>query len=197
MAEVTQVHLYGNQLALFYNDGTRKLAYPTTGDVWLVRNGGTTPPPPGDGLVDQWTSIYGVTGDWEDHQSYSRGGTDWPVPFRQPLLAPCPGTIQNYPNIDGAGLKTMLVFDESYPRKLPASPTLMNGVYVENGTAPAVAMMFQHLDEQTLANGTHVNTGDPMCLAGDTGQTTGQHLHAHLLAAPDVGADRLDFMKFV
>lgn len=184
-------------MLLKYDDGTNALAFPTPSGMWVVSapgSGGGDPDPGGSGLVNVFSS-FTMTGDWEAHWTYSRGGTDWAMAVGTTLLAPAAGTIQNLPNVDGAGLKTMLVFDTPHPRKTAASGTLMNGVYVENPTAPAVAFMYQHLSAQ-LPEG-HVNQGDPVCVSGNTGDTTGPHLHAHLLAAASVGADRLDFMKFI
>lgn len=40
---------YGNQLALLMDDGSKQLAVPTQGDVWIITRQGTTPPPPSGG----------------------------------------------------------------------------------------------------------------------------------------------------
>ena len=187
----------GDSLLVTMSDGVKLTAYPTGGNLWLIKGTGGTvdPPDPTGDLTDYFTPVFGISGDWEAHWDYSRGGTDWAMPVGTAIQAVASGTVVNYPNIDGAGLKTMLVFDTPKVRKLPASPSLMNGVYVENGTADAVAFMMQHLSSQ-VAEG-HYNMGDIVAISGNTGDTTGPHLHAQLLATPSVGADRLDFMKFV
>lgn len=201
------IRSFGDQLGLVLDDGTTILAYPTQGGLWMFANtgsehGGGDPDPgpgpdpdPGSNL----TNYYGTPGyGWEAHASYSRGGTDWPFGMRTPIRAPAAGTIVNYGNIDGAGLKSMLVFDAPHARTLPASTTLMNGVYYENPTADAVAFMIQHLDSQVPAG--HYAKGATIGYSGNTagpGRYGDVHLHAHLLAGTSVGSDRLDFMKFL
>jgi murein DD-endopeptidase MepM/ murein hydrolase activator NlpD len=179
------------------SDGLKYTGYPTGGNLWIVGVNSTAPvtPAPTTGLTDWFTPAFTMTNGWEGHASYSRGGTDWGMPVGTEIKAVADGTIRNYPNIDGAGLKTMLVFDASFTRKIAASPTVMNGVYTENPTAPAVAFMMQHLSAQVTER--HVVSGEVVAISGNTGQTTGPHLHAQLLATADVGADRLDFLKFV
>jgi len=188
----------GNQIKVIYDDGTFGLAYPTVlGNNWVVNNTGGGGPGPGPGgLKDYWTGPLGITGTWEEHASYSRGGTDWPVGFGVAIPAPAAGTLVNYGNTDGAGLKSILIFDTPFARKLPASGTLMNGVYRETdaGDAPAASFVIQHLNSQVAAG--HYNQGETIGFAGDTGSTEGQHLHAHLLAGTTIDDRRLDFMKF-
>lgn len=199
-----KIHQIGDSLALIGTSGERYEALPTVvGGFYKFRipidfGGGITPPGSGF-LIDYYTPIRGwISGDWEDHSHYSRGGTDWPLGMRTPLPAPASGTLVNHPNSDAAGLKSMLIFDQPFPRKLPASNTLMNGVYRENKTAPAVAFMIQHLDQQVPEG--HYEQGQTIGLSGRTagpGSNGDVHLHAHLLAGTSIGSDRLDFMKFI
>ena len=200
MANVKSVRMMGDQLMVTMDDTTIFYAYPTGGSLWLVQSVAApetpTDPTPGTGdLTDYYTPAWGISNDWEGHVSYSRGGTDWPMPVGTAIRAPAAGTVINYGNTDGAGLKTILRFDTTKPRVKPASTTLMNGVYRENPTAPAAAMTFQHLSGQVPA--AHYNVGDTIAISGNTGNTTGPHLHAQLLTAASIGADRLDFMKFL
>lgn len=200
MANPHHISSLGSSLLITMDDNTTFTMLATGGSLWLPAGSGGTPPDPTGGLIDWWTADYGqgAFGDWESHASYSRGGTDWSLPFMFPIKAPASGTVVNGLNEDGAGLKTMLILDVAVARKLPASPTLMNGVYVENPTAPAVAFVMQHLEQQ-VAEG-HYNQGDVVAYAGATagpGVWLDQHLHAQLLAGTSFGSDRLDFMKFV
>lgn len=195
MPSVTHIQKYGNQLAVLYDDGSRSLAYPSLGGMWIV-SGSSGSTPSGD-LIDWFTGPYGITGTWEDHSSYSQGGTDWGMPFNAPIKAPAAGTVVNYGDTDGAGLKSILIFDSPIPRKIAASGTLMNGTYRETdaGSASAAAFVIQHLNSQVSAG--HVAQGGTIGYAGNTGSTTGQHLHAHLLAGTTIDDRRLDFMKFL
>lgn len=190
---------FGNMLRIT-NGVESAIAFPTVGGLWLskpITGGG---PGPGTGLHNYYSEEMPLTGTWEDHASYSRGGTDWGGSAWMGLgiKAPAAGTLVNYGNTDGAGLKSILIFDTTYPRKLPASSTLMNGVYVENSTDPAQSFVIQHLSGQVAAG--HYNQGDVIGFLGNTagpGSTGDTHLHAHLLAGTTIDDRRLDFMKFV
>lgn len=54
MAEITTIQEYGNQLAVIYDDGSKKLAYPTSNGIYLLTSGDPEPPkpPPGSGGED-------------------------------------------------------------------------------------------------------------------------------------------------
>ena len=203
MGNVTSIRELGNQLLVSLDDGTSLMAFPTPGGLWIVAAPPVVIPPdpePTGGLIDWWTASYGQGsfGDWESHASYSRGGTDWSLPYGTVLKAPAAGTIVNYTNSDAAGLKTILILDVAVARKLPASNTLMNGVYREDPTAPARAFVAQHLSAQGYEG--HVNQGQPFCVSGNSagpGSTGDTHLHAQLLAGTTIDDRRLDFMKFV
>lgn len=191
----------GNQIKVIYDDGTFGLAYPTVlANNWVVNNTGGGGPGPGPGgLHDYFSEITGITGTWEDHSSYSRGGTDWGFGMGTAIKAPAAGTLVNYGNTDGAGLKSILIFDTPVARKIPASSTLMNGVYRETdaGSADAASFVIQHLDSQVAAG--HYNQGETIGFSGNSagpGSTGDVHLHAHLLAGTTIDDRRLDFMKF-
>lgn len=49
MAPVTHIEIYGNQLKVYYDDGSTDLAIPTQGSIFLISGTGGTPPDPGDG----------------------------------------------------------------------------------------------------------------------------------------------------
>jgi len=199
MANVKHIRALGNQLVVTMDDGSVIYTYPTGGDMWIATYVAPVEPDPDPEptgtLTDYFSPAFTMTGDWEAHASYSRGGTDWGMVVGTDIRAVADGTVVNYPNIDGAGLKTMLVFDTPKVRKIAASTTLMNGTYRENGTANGISFMMQHLSGQ-VPDG-HYNMGDTVAISGNTGTTTGPHLHAQILAGTSVGSDRMDFMKFV
>lgn len=199
MSTPKSIRPMGDSLLVTMSDGVKYTAHSTGGNLWIVTQIPGIPDDPTDpstaDLTDWFSPAFTMTGDWEAHASYSRGGTDWGMGVGTEIKAVADGRVVNYGNIDGAGLKTMLVFDTPKTRVTPASTTLMNGTYRENGTARAVAFMMQHLSGQVAAG--HYLSGQTVAISGNTGMTTGPHLHAQLLAGTTVGSDRMDFMKFL
>lgn len=45
MTNPTHLQSFGNQIAVLFDDGTKKLAYPTTGDLWIISGAGGGPVP--------------------------------------------------------------------------------------------------------------------------------------------------------
>lgn len=65
MDEIKHIESYGNQLAVVFGDGSRKLAYPTIGDIWIINNSGGGGEPGATRFIwpfplDQVTSEYGM-----------------------------------------------------------------------------------------------------------------------------------------
>lgn len=192
MANVTVIQRYGEQLLVQFDDGTRKLAYPANG-LWIVSSG-TSGPQPGNGLINPWKD-YPVTGTWEDHSTYSFGGTDYPLAYGTDIIAPASGTIVGQGWVGSAGRVTDLILDTPVERHTPPSPILMNGSYVE-AQGPMVRIRFQHLAE--WGNNGHVNQGDLFgCKSGASADGVDYggdiHLHVHGYDAND---NRLDWVKF-
>lgn len=66
MAEISNIQEYGDQLVVVFDDGSKKIAYPTSSGVFIISGAGETPPPnPDTGTfmwpfsLDQVTSEYG------------------------------------------------------------------------------------------------------------------------------------------
>ena len=200
MATPKAIREMGSQLAILMDDGSKMLAYPTTGGLWRVRGAGEiidppVDPPAGGALYNPWAS-YGVTGTWEDHASYSQGGLDYPLGFGTTLLAPATGTLEAGTWTDAAGRRQVLRLNSSFARKLPKSGTHMNGASYE-AEGPMVAIVFQHMSE--FGNTGAKAQGESMGKSGasaspSAGEYGGDvHLHVHGL---DANGARLDIWKF-
>ena len=205
MVKLLRVKAMGNLLAAEFDDGATTLCYPTAVPVWIASGTGSgTPDPdpdpdpdpgPGD-IYNPWLG-WSVTGTWDDHASYSLGGIDRPLGYNTPLYAPANGTVVSTTWVDAAGRRTQFNFDNTYPRLVAASGTLMNGVYYE-ASGPMVSLVLQH-QASFVATG-HYNKGQIIGYSGasaspGSGDYGGDvHLHYHGL---DSGGNRLNFDKFV
>lgn len=201
MADVVSMQPFGNQMIVNMSDGSKLTAYPTVGSLWIVKGSTGTPPvdPPTSDLYNPYGSL-SFEGGWENHASYSRGGSDFPYGMGTAVLAPAAGTISNQGWTDAAGRKAMLTFTTEYVRKVAPSGTLMNGVYTES-VGPMRALMIQHLSawvpDGPVAKGAVIGYSGASANPID-GEIGGDiHLHVHGLETPFIGGNRLDFMKFV
>jgi hypothetical protein len=148
-------------------------------------------------MFNPW-SDYRVSGSWEDHQSYSYGGTDWPLAYGTPLLAVASGTLTDYGWVGSAGRRAGLKFDTPVRRLRAPSKTAMHGgsvPYYEHD-CDMTTFIYQHAADYE-PNG-HYDEGDKVGLSGASanGKEWGgsAHLHGHGLC--EHGA-RVDFMKFI
>ncbi|WP_353809168.1 hypothetical protein [Agromyces sp. SYSU T00194] len=145
-------------------------------------------------MHNPWAS-YPVTGDWENHASYSEGGTDWPLAYGTALYAPAAGRLENNGWKGTAGRRATLWLDTPVKRVRARSTTRMLGGYVEHD-CDMVAVVLQHA-KGYLGSG-HYDEG---ALIGFSGASASGldwggdvHLHAHGLCKH---GRRVDFMKFV
>lgn len=136
------------------------------------------------------------SGTWEEHASYSEGGTDYPTPYGTSVASPASGTLR-YDDWKGtAGRRATLLLDTPAPRVAPRSTTVMLGGGRE-AEGPMVAIVFQHLSaapvERWYAEGAAdmVRTG-----ASASGKDWGGDVHMHVHGLDAVGR-RLDFTKFI
>ncbi|MCP2324180.1 hypothetical protein HDA40_002687 [Hamadaea flava] len=138
-----------------------------------------------------------VTGSWEDHASYSAGGTDYPLSYNTALPAPASGTLEYRGWVDSGGRRSVLWLDTPFNRVLPKSGTLMNGSsYEANG--PIVGVVFQH-QASVRPNGHYgqgaiVGYSGASASPGDGDYGGDIHLHIH---GVDAAGNRVDFTKFV
>ncbi|ANJ26829.1 hypothetical protein [Agromyces aureus] len=87
-----------------------------------------------------------ITGTWEDHASYSAGGTDLPLGYDTAIPAPASGTLRTSGGsgewacgwVGSAGRRSILTLDTPLPRRSPrrSSPSEAEG--------PMVAIVLQH-----------------------------------------------------
>lgn len=179
MALVTRVQEYGNQLKIIFDDNTVRLAYPTTGGLWIVGHpdGGTGGPiipplPPVDGSNSPSggpplgnTVIYpctehGVSDTFQIH--VNRGsinpGTDYVAAFGSNVWAVASGTVTDaQPNYDGGGGMT---------------------IHIDNDDGTGADYL--HLHQQNVAGGYHVNQGDLIAVSGGSGYGSEHYYGAHL-----------------
>lgn len=138
-----------------------------------------------------------ITGTWEDHASYSAGGTDYPLPNGTTLYAPASGTLRISGGsgefaagfVGSAGRRSILELDQPVNRRLPkkASPP--------EGDGPMVAVVMQH--QSAFGTPGWKPTGGPVGVSGNSDGTAGggdYHLHIHGLNAR---GQRLRFESFV
>ena len=86
--------------------------------------------------------------------STNHNGIDIATPMRTPILAPADGTIGYVVTNDAGGLQVAIDIKEHDLR-----------------------VGFAHLDEATVRNGQLVHKGDIIAYTGNSGRSTGPHLH--------------------
>lgn len=103
MANPTHVQQYGNQFAVLMDDGTKLLAYPTTGSLWIINGTPGTPPPDpvdpghGSGTVIYPCAEHRVSDSFADHMNRVppsvNPGTDYIAPYGSDVWAVAAGTV--------------------------------------------------------------------------------------------------------
>ena len=117
--------------------------------------------PVGDALI---SSKFGEQRSYEVHP-----GTDYAVPIGTPVYATAPGTVV----------------------RADESPTLGNVVYVKSGQVSFLQQplgnaytTYAHGSSLVVSVGNRVNTGDLIMYSGNTGKSTGPHVHYEVIASP-------------
>jgi len=104
-------------------------------------------------------------------------GTDFPTPIGTPIIAPYDGKVSKVANQpEGAGLYVKILHN-------------VEGVTVET--------KFFHLSRQLVHVGQEVKMGDVIGASGNTGGSTGPHLHFETHVRATNGFQPVDAMKFL
>lgn len=159
MAEVIKVQEYGNQLALIYDDGSRKFAYPTTGGVWYASSQTAGPPPmPGSGFftwpfpLNQVTSEFGY-----EERGRLHAGIDFGRGSSNQLGTPIPAS--------GAGKVWLAEPHSGYG----------NSVIIDHGRN--LFTLYAHMSSIAVSVNQTVTQGQTLGGIGNTGASEGLHLH--------------------
>ncbi len=101
------------------------------------------------------TSLYG----WRVHPIYGtrkwHNGIDLGIPENSPILAASNATV----------------------RTINADPTVPSGIFVILDHDDGKESSYSHLNEVLVSRGERVSKGDLIALSGNTGSSTGPHLH--------------------
>jgi murein DD-endopeptidase MepM/ murein hydrolase activator NlpD len=168
MGNPTSIQRYGDQLAVFMDDGTKQLAYATTGDFWRITGGSSTPPtdPGGGGPGGGVTAVifpcaeHRVSDTFQDH--IARGsvnpGTDYIAAYGSDFWSVADGTVTDIDTSnDGSGGRM---------------------IHVDHNDGTGIDYL--HLSEIGVSVGQVVKQGDPMGKTGASGFNSDHGYGAHL-----------------
>ena len=151
----------------------------------------------GDTVYNPFASVR-ITGTWEDHASYSAGGTDYPLAYGTRIPAPASGILRTSGGsgewacgwVGTAGRRSILSLDKPISRRTPrrSSPFEAEG--------PMVAIVLQHQSAFGAigwhAEGTDIGVTGASASGSDWGGDV--HLHWHGL---DASGNRLRVESFL
>lgn len=171
MANVKMLQEFGNQIAVLFDDGTRQLAYPTQGGLWMIGTpstrggdtGGTGPytPPGGPYAVIFPCAEHRVSDTFQDH--VNRGsvnpGTDYIAAWGSQVWSVADGIVTdgNNADISGSGGRVM---------------------HIDHDDGSGADYL--HLSSIDIAVGTHVLQGAPIAHSGASGFGSEHYYGAHL-----------------
>ncbi len=101
-------------------------------------------------------------------------GIDFACPIGTPILAPCNGTV---------------VYVSRNAKKGEAVTIISSDTFKWNDQDCRLSILFAHLKDGDIKVNVEdeVKTGDFLALSGNTGQTTGPHLHLHVVPISPAG----------
>jgi murein DD-endopeptidase MepM/ murein hydrolase activator NlpD len=159
MPEVTALQEFGNQIAILFDDGTKKLAYPTTGGFWLI-SGTTTPSP------TTWQWPLALTPAPHTSQEWGGGGA---------------GTHTGV-DLVFSGIAGDPIYAIADSTVVDQGITTGNGNIIKLQASDGSYYAFYHMSAfNGLANGATVSVGDVIGFVGDTGTNVdppgADHMH--------------------
>lgn len=172
MANVTNIREFGNQLAVSFDDGTRQLAYPTGGGLWIISGAGGSDSGPGGPGGGPYAVIFPcaehrISDSFAAHVARHsvNPGTDYIASYGSQVWAVAAGVVTDVTTtIDGSGGR-MVHIDHT------------------DGTSAD----YLHLSTIEVANGDSITQGQPIAHSGASGGTGapgsgsdhfyGAHLH--------------------
>lgn len=161
---VTHLELYGNQIKVYYDDGTTDLALPTQGSIWMI-SADVIPP------TDLFKWPFDAN-DWTTYPNHS--GLDWPY---------ASGT--NIPVIgDGTVVERYAYPGNTYPGDSSEPVWRGNCLVIDHGFIDGhqIWSLYAHmLNAPALNVGDPVTGGEIIGQIGNTGFSNGAHLHFEII----------------
>lgn len=161
MVKATHLEVYGNQIKVYYEDGSKSLAYPSQGSVFVVSqsSGGGG----GDGDFSWPYPLDYVTSEFGPRGTGFHEGMDWsggPALLGEPIPAIGDGTIEYAGGAGGTGFGNHVI--------------IMHGTFDGYDWKSVYAHM---LNLPPVTTGDSVSKGDIIGAVNNTGSSFGSHLH--------------------
>ena len=166
MVRATHIETFGNQLKVYYEDGSKDLAYPSQGTTWIVNTtpgGPVIPPTPSPDTFSWPYPLDYVTSEFGPRGSGFHEGMDWsggPAVLGEPIPAIGDGTIEYAGGSGGTGFG--------------------NHVIIHHGTFDGYdwKSVYGHMQNlPPVTTGNPVLKGDTIGAVNNTGSSYGSHLH--------------------
>lgn len=168
MSKPVRIQKVGSQLFVINDDGYRRLAIPTSGDIWVVEQDpgdspapATPPPPPTGGYAVIFPcAVHNVSDSFADH--VARGsvnpGTDYTAAYGSPVWAVSAGVVTDADSSTaGGGGRT---------------------IHIDNDDGNGADYL--HLSSIGVSVGDHVTQGQQIGLSGASGFGQEHYYGAHL-----------------
>jgi len=165
MANIVNIQEYGNQLAVIFDDGSKKLAYPTATGVYVVTNPEEAPVPPkppgptGDSFI--WPfSLSEVTSEFGPRWGRLHAGMDFSGRYSGTTGTPIPAS--------GAG---RVIISKS------GHGGYGEAVVIDHGGGRCTLYGHMHPGSRVVSVGQNVTKGQKLGGIGQSGASRGVHLH--------------------
>lgn len=181
MANITYIMQHGDQLAVYFDDGTQVFAAPTDIDMWLVAGSGGGPNP-GTGYAWPFSLASANMNNGHPEDNFK---TD-ERPNHEGMDFGYGGAAGAAPPMPASNAGTVIVSGPYFGYG--------NAVVIDHGDGNKT--LYGHMRDNSLtkAVGDTIARGETMGIVGDTGNSFGQHLHFETWVN-DVKIDPLIFMQ--